>query len=69
MPAERNEDGERISPRVDGKEIGEFKEFKVPSAIIQDRKLTLTWDPPTDEAHLNWRQQSRLTEIWLLKLE
>jgi hypothetical protein len=27
----------------------------------------LTWDRPEDEAHLNWRQQSRIAEIWLLK--
>jgi len=60
-------DGERASPTVNGKEMGEFKEFPVPVQSIKDRKLILTWDHPTDESHLNWRQRSRLSEIWLLK--
>ncbi len=60
-------DGVRIAPTVDGREIGEFKEFPVPSEAVKDRKLVLTWDRPTDEAALNWRQQSRIAEIWLLK--
>jgi len=61
--------GVRIQPTLDGKEIGEFKEFPVPPEAVKDRKLVLTWDTPTDEAHLNWRQQSRLAEVWLLKLD
>ncbi len=61
-------DGVRVSPTSDGKiEMGEFMEFPVPPASIRDRKLVLTWDAPTDERHLNWRQHSRLSEVWLLK--
>ncbi|MBI3851368.1 MAG: hypothetical protein HY298_13990 [Verrucomicrobia bacterium] len=30
-------------------------------------KWFLTFDPLPDEAHLNWRQQSRVSEVWLLK--
>ncbi len=60
-------DNERVNPTVNGKEMGEFKEFPVPPRFIKDRKLIITWDNPTDEGHLNWRQQSRLSEIWLLK--
>lgn len=60
-------DGERVEPTVRGKEAGDFTEFAVPAEAIQDRKLTLTWDAPTDEGHLNWRQHSRLAEVWLLK--
>lgn len=59
-------DGQRIQPTNDSQEIGEFKEFPVPAEALRDRTLVLTFDVP-DESHLNWRQQSRLTEIWLLR--
>ena len=59
-------DGERVTPTLDGKDVGEFKEFPVPQQLLSDGKLLLTFDVP-DETHLNWRQQSRLTELWLLK--
>jgi hypothetical protein len=48
-------------------EIGEFEEFLVPAELVKDGKLTLTFDPLPEEAHLNWRQQSRVSEVWLLK--
>jgi hypothetical protein len=48
-------------------EMGEVLEVAVPSQYVQDRQLTLTWDRPTDEGHLNWRQHSRLAEVWLLR--
>lgn len=60
-------DEDLVEPDLLGKEMGEFTEFPVPSRHIQDRKLRLTWDQPTDEAHLNWRHHSRLSEVWLLK--
>lgn len=60
-------DGERVTPRLDGRGLGEFKEFDVPSPALADGQLMLTWDAPTDEGHLNWRQQSRLTEVWLIR--
>jgi hypothetical protein len=60
-------DGERVTATLDGREIGEFKEFPVPAAAVADREAVLTWDRPTDESHLNWRQHSRVTEVWLLK--
>ena len=60
--------GQLLTPTRDAKqEIGEFKEFPVPPNLIKDGKLKLTFDLPTDEAHLNWRQQSRVSEVWLLK--
>lgn len=59
--------GERVQPVVDGKQMGEFKEFPVAPKFLKDRKLVLTWDRPTDERELNWRQRSRLAEVWLLK--
>jgi len=58
--------GELATPTVYGKEIGEFKEFPVPSSLLKDGKLVITFDH-LDEGHLNWRQQSRVSEVWLLK--
>jgi hypothetical protein len=51
---------------VYSKEVGEFKEFPVPGEAIADGRLDLTWRVPP-EPGVNWRQQSMLTEVWLLK--
>lgn len=59
--------GERVVPSIDGKQMGEFKEFPVDSKFVKDRKLTLTWDRPAGEERLNWRQRSRLAEVWLIR--
>ncbi|MHA4809419.1 hypothetical protein ACX0G9_15005 [Flavitalea flava] len=58
--------GKRLSPTLYGKEIGEIKEFPVPAALIPHGKLLLTWDE-IDEEKLNWRQQSRVAEVWLIR--
>jgi hypothetical protein len=60
-------DGKRLTPTVRKTPIAEFTEFSVPSEAIEDQNLVITWDFPTDEGHLNWRKQSRIAEIWLLK--
>ncbi len=52
---------------VSGRQIGEINEFPVPAEYVRDRKIVLTWDQPTDEGHLNWRQKSRVAEVWLIK--
>ncbi len=59
--------GQPLTPSVNGKEIGEFKEFPVPVELLKEGKLLLTFDPLPEEAHLNWRRQSRVSEVWLLK--
>lgn len=59
--------GERVEPAIDGRKMGEFKEFPVPAKHLKSGRLILTWDLPTNEDHLNWRQQSRLAEVWLIK--
>jgi hypothetical protein len=59
--------GERIQPMVDGQEMGAFKEFPVPPELLKGGRLILTWDPPAGEENLNWRDQSRLAEVWLIK--
>lgn len=61
-------DGIRVTPLSDGREMGEFKEFPVPAEALQDRRLILTFDQPENEQHLNWRRQSRLAEVWLLRV-
>ncbi len=58
-------DGQRIQPAIDGKEIGEFKVFPVPKALLADGTLHLTFERPAER--VNWRYQSRLSELWLLK--
>jgi len=57
--------GVRVPPTRYEKELGGIKEFPVPKDAVATGKLTLTWDAP-DEAHLNWRQQSFLSEVWLI---
>jgi hypothetical protein len=53
-------------PTLDGRQIGEVKEFPVPRGLYRDGSITLTFDP-TFEPSLNWRVQSRLTEVWLIR--
>ena len=59
--------GELVKPDRDGKEMGETKEFPVDPKFLKGGRLVLTWDPPKNEGHLNWRQKSRLAEVWLIK--
>jgi hypothetical protein len=58
--------GVRVAPTLDGRQIGEIKEFPIPRGLYRNGVITLTFDP-TFEPHLNWRVQSRLTEVWLIK--
>jgi glycosyl hydrolase family 20 len=60
-------DGEPVDAPTDTAQMGEVRDFSVPAKHFADRKLVLTWSHPTDEGHLNWRQHSRLAEVWLLK--
>ncbi len=59
--------GDRVQPTLDGQQMGEFKEFPVPQKHVRTRRLTLTWDPPVGEENLNWRDTSRLSEVWLIR--
>ena len=59
--------GDRVQPRLDGQQMGEFKEFLVPRQHVRTRRLKLTWDPPVGEEKLNWRNTSRLSEVWLIR--
>jgi len=58
--------GERVAPSRYGRTYGELKEFPVPQEMVKTGKLVLTWDN-INEDFMNWRQQSRVTEVWLIK--
>jgi hypothetical protein len=59
-------DGRRLSPVVYNKEPETFKEWIVPLSLTQDGKISVTFDGP-EESGLNWRKQSKISDIWLLK--
>ena len=60
--------GKKIEP-LNGEKIaiGGFIDFPIDKELLKERKLEVTFIPPTDEDHLNWRHKSRLAEAWLLK--
>jgi hypothetical protein len=58
--------GKRLKPTKYEKEFETFKEFPLPKELIKEGNLKITFDKP-DEEHLNWRKQSRVTDVWLLK--
>ncbi|MEJ1240599.1 hypothetical protein WBG78_20820 [Chryseolinea sp. T2] len=58
--------GQRVAPSHYGRNYGEIKEFPVPQEMVKSGKLVLTWDT-IDEDFMNWRKQSRVTEVWLIK--
>jgi hypothetical protein len=59
-------DGVRIAPTLYHKGMGEFKEFQLSPIYISDGKIDVSFDEP-EESHLNWRQHSKIFDIWLLK--
>ncbi len=59
--------GKRLKPTKYEKGFEEFKEFPLPKDLIKDGKLKITFDKP-DEEHLNWRKQSRVTDVWILQM-
>ncbi|MBS1668718.1 MAG: hypothetical protein JST58_15180 [Bacteroidetes bacterium] len=58
--------GQRLDHTLYGKGIGEIKEFPVPKNLIKNGKITITFDE-INKDDINWRKQSRATEIWLIK--
>ena len=59
-------DGVRIEPTIYKKGLEEFKEFQLSPQYVSDGKIEVTFDEP-EESHLNWRQHSKVFDIWLLK--
>lgn len=58
--------GQRVAPSRYGREAGVVKEFPVPQELVRSGRLLLTFDD-INEDFLNWRQQSRIHEVWLIK--
>ncbi|MEQ6119465.1 hypothetical protein [Reichenbachiella sp. MALMAid0571] len=56
----------RLTPTKYEKELETFKEFLLPKELIKEGKLRLTFDQP-DELELNWRQYSKVMEVWLIR--
>jgi len=52
---------------IKGMELGEWQEFVIPEECVQDMEITVKWSIPIEDIHKNWRQQSRVCEMWLLK--
>ena len=59
--------GTPLSPSLSGKEVGEVKEFPIPQSVTASGRIEVTFQRPAGEEQLNWRQQSRASEVWLLK--
>ena len=58
--------GALLKPSKYEKGFEQFKEFPLSKDVIKEGKLKITFDQPNEE-HLNWRNQSRVTDVWLLK--
>lgn len=59
-------DGERIDPSIYNKGLEEFKEFHLAGKYVSDGRIEVAFDQP-EESNLNWRQHSKICDIWLLK--
>lgn len=59
-------DGERVEPTIYNKGLEEFKEFPLSQKYVSDGMIEVTFDQP-EESNLNWRQHSKVCDIWLLK--
>lgn len=58
--------GISLKPILYNKELETFKEFILPKEIIKDGNLEISFDQP-DEANLNWRKYSKVTDVWLIR--
>ncbi len=58
--------GQRLKPTKYEKGYEQFKEFPLSKDLITNGKLKITFDKPAED-HLNWREQSRVTDMWLLR--
>ncbi len=59
--------GESVESTLLNKQMEELREFPVAPKHVKTRRLVLTWDKPKNEEKLNWRNKSRLAEVWLMR--
>lgn len=52
----------QLNERIQG-----FKQFKINRRLIINGQLTLTFDIPSNEINKNWKVQSRISDVWLIK--
>lgn len=60
-------DGETLTPTLYEKDMNTMKEFPVPKELVNDGKLSVTFDSVRLEG-VNWRLQPRLAEAWLINV-
>jgi len=60
--------GYRMTPRLYSKDLEGFKEFFISRRYMDKGKLIVSFDEP-EESQVNWRQQSFISDVWLLKAE
>lgn len=58
--------GHPVAHTLYGKGVGEIKEFPIPHELIKGGKVSVGFEDINEDS-INWRQQSRVTEIWLIK--
>ena len=59
-------DKQTLEPSRYGVENGDIKEYPVPEELLEDGRLTVTFQPQRLPG-ANWRDQPRLAEAWLVK--
>lgn len=60
-------DNKKISlENEDTLELGKIRIYSVPSELIKDMEITVTWRLQSADLKKNWRQRSRICELWLI---
>jgi len=57
-------DGEPLTASRYGTGEADIKEFPIPAELTEDREVLITFEPLVED--VNWREQSRIAEAWLL---
>ena len=58
--------GQDVEPTVNQQQPEEFRELRVPSELLEDGRISLTWEGP-DEGGGSRRRRAQVAEIWLIK--
>ncbi len=58
--------GQDVEPTVNQQQPEEFRELRVPSELLKDGRISLTWGGP-DEGGGSRRRRAQVAEIWLIK--
>ncbi len=46
--------------------LGEIRVYSVPSELVKDREITVSWKLHPTDFQKNWRHRSRICEMWLI---